>query len=170
MSGLEGAASRGIIALDDLIDKTQCHCLNDSDSKPFTNLFIGDERLLCSSADDHEIMMTFTFRESVRLHSINIVAPDSDAAPRTIKLFVNRTSIGFEDTDGPCEQVLTLSAADMKKERVCELKMAKFNYVNSVTVYVAENQGAECTEISAISFNGQPLQKMDMKEFKKVGC
>ena len=55
----------------------------------------------------------------------------------------------------------------MKKERVCELKMAKFSYVNSISIYVEENHGAELTEIAAIKFNGQTLESMNMKEFKK---
>ena len=36
---------------------------------------------MCESDNDEQLLMTFEFRESVRLHSINIVAPSGGAAP-----------------------------------------------------------------------------------------
>ena len=156
--------------LSELIVKEACHCLNDSPGKPFSNVFIGDERLVCESDNDEQLLMTFEFRESVRLHSINIVAPSGDGAPLNVKLFVNQASIGFSDCDGPCAQAFELSMEDVNKERVCELKMTRFSYVNSISIFVEDNHGADVTEISSIKFIGCKLQGTNMAEFKKQGC
>ena len=164
------APSLGIVDLSDLIVKEKCHCLNDSPGKPFTNLFNGDERMTVQSDDDEQLLMTFEFREAVRLHSVNIVAPPGDGAPRTVKLFVNKPSIDFTETDDlPAAQTLVLGPDDVEKDRVTKLKMQCFTYVNLLTLFVQDNHGADETQISSITFNGSPLASFDMKEFKKVG-
>ena len=56
---------------------------------------------------------------------------EGEEAPEDIKLFTNMPSLGFSDCDdGPCAAKFTLTAEDLLADRVCELKMAKFNYVN----------------------------------------
>jgi len=164
------APSQQIVDLSDLIVKEKCHCLNDAPAKPFANLWVGDDRLVCESDDDEQLLMTFEFREAVRLHSVDIRAPDSDAAPRTVKLYVNKPSIDFaECEDLPATQTLVLSPEDLAAGRVCKVKMQLFSYVTLLTVFVEDNRGADVTQISAIKFNGTPLASFDMKSFKKVG-
>lgn len=159
-----------IVDLSDLIVKERCHCLNDSPGKPFENVFIGDDRLVCESEDDEQLLMTFEFRESVRLHSINVIAPSDDHAPRMVKLFVNKQSIDFADcSELPAAQELLLEHEDVLPERVCKLKMYNFNYVNLITLFVEDNHGADITRICTVKFNGATLPSTDMKNFKKVG-
>ncbi|KAJ8598286.1 hypothetical protein CTAYLR_005983 [Chrysophaeum taylorii] len=164
------AASTSIVDLSDLVVKEKCHCLNDSPGKPFGNVFIGDERLVCESEDDEQLLMTFEFREAVRLHSINVVAPANDHGPKTIKLFVNKQSIDFADcNDLPASQLLVLGPDDVAADRVCKLKMQNFTYVNLLSVFVEDNHGADVSQISSIKFFGSPLPSTNMKDFKKAG-
>jgi len=164
------ASNPGIVDLSDLIVKEKCHCLNDASAKPFANLFIGDDRLVCESDDDEQLLMTFEFREAVRLHSINIIAPRGETAPRTIKLYVNKPSIDFaECEDLPSAQTIIFTQDDLASDLVSKLKMQHFSMVNLLTVFVEDNHGADTTAISTIKFNGSPLASFNMKEFKKVG-
>ena len=62
---------------------------------------------------------------------------EGEEAPEDVKLFTNMPSLGFSDCDdGPCAAKLTLTAEDLLADRVCELKMAKFNYVNVLSIFV----------------------------------
>eukprot|EP00635_Sarcinochrysidales_sp_CCMP3193_P010286 CAMPEP_0118914474 /NCGR_PEP_ID=MMETSP1166-20130328/14836_1 /TAXON_ID=1104430 /ORGANISM="Chrysoreinhardia sp, Strain CCMP3193" /LENGTH=182 /DNA_ID=CAMNT_0006854061 /DNA_START=27 /DNA_END=575 /DNA_ORIENTATION=+ len=164
------APSLAIVDLSDLVVKEKCHCLNDAPAKPFANVFVGDERLVVQSDDDEQLLLTFEFREAVRLHSINIVAPSGSSAPETVKLYVNKETIDFADCeDSPAAQTLTLQQDDLKADRVTKLKMQNFSYVMLLSVFVESNHGADETQISSIKFNGSPLASFNMKEFKKVG-
>lgn len=159
-----------IVDLSDLVVKEKCHCLNDSPGKPFANVFVGDDRLVCESDDDEQLLMTFEFREAVRLHSLNIIAPTDDHGPRTIKLFVNKPSIDFADcSELPAAQQFLLNLPDLEANRVCKLKMQNFTYVNSLTVFFEDNHGADLTRVSTVKFNGATLPSTNMKDFKKVG-
>ena len=57
----------------------------------------------------------------------------------------------------------------MLADRVCELKMAKFNYVNVLSIFVDTNNGADVTSISSIKINGKTRESTNMANFKKVG-
>lgn len=87
------------------------------------------------------------------------------------RLFVNKPSLGFPDCeDGPCEQAFTLSAEDLTADRVIEVKMAKFNFVNILTIFVGTNNGADVTSLSSLKINGKTRESTNMANFKKVGC
>jgi len=160
----------GIGDLSEVIEPSKCYGLNISDAKPVQNLFMGDERLVCQSAEDEQMIINIPFREAVMIHSINIVGPDSDEAPEEIKLFTNNPSLGFSDCeDGPCAAKLKLGPEDLLPDRACELKMAKFNFVNVLTIYVDTNRGADVTSISSIKINGKTRESTNMANFKKVG-
>merc|ERR1719197_1836443 len=88
------------------------------------------------SQEDEQMIINIPFSEAVMIHSINISAMEGEDAPEDIKLFTNMPSLGFSDCDdGPCAAKLTLTAEDLLADRVCELKMAKFNYVNVLSVF-----------------------------------
>merc|ERR1719464_2255568 len=90
------ATVMGVGDLGDVIEPARCHGLNISPNKPVQNLFMGDERLVCQSAEDEQMIINIPFREAVMIHSINIVADgSSEEAPEEVKLFVNNPSLGF---------------------------------------------------------------------------
>ena len=47
--------------------------------------------------------------------------------------------------------------------------MAKFNYVNVLSIFVDTNNGADVTSISSIKINGKTRESTNMANFKKVG-
>ena len=166
----ERMALMGIGDLSDQIKPSACYGLNISAGKPIVNLFQGDERLVCQSAEDEQMIINIPFSEAVMIHSINISAMEGEEAPEDVKLFTNMPSLGFSDCDdGPCAAKLTLTAEDLLADRVCELKMAKFNYVNVLSIFVDTNNGADVTSISSIKINGKTRESTNMANFKKVG-
>lgn len=58
------------------------------------------------------------FIQTVRVRSISIAAKDLPNAPKVIKLFINRPSLGFEDVEDAKEpeasQIIELSEDDIK--------------------------------------------------------
>ncbi|KAH8048198.1 proteasome-interacting thioredoxin [Aureococcus anophagefferens] len=160
----------GVGDLSGSIEASKCYGSNVSPGKPIANLFMGDERAAGVSEDDEQIIINIVFREAVCIHSINIVAPPGEEAPKEVKLFCNQPSLGFPDCeDGPCAQALSLTAEDLAADRVNELKMAKFNYVNILTVFVGETHGDSVCSISSIKLNGKTRESTNMANFKKVG-
>ena len=118
--------SNEVVEINDLLDKTKCYCLNEKDGS-FGNLFIGMADLTLKSDADEQLLMQFAFKDTVRLHSLNIAAPIDDSAPQTVKVrgasararandrspwsrarfvplaaakvFVNRQDMGFDDCE-----------------------------------------------------------------------
>jgi len=43
---------------------------------PWENLFMGDDRLQLRSDTDEQLVLHLVFSESVKVHSINLVAPE----------------------------------------------------------------------------------------------
>ena len=170
MSSEERIALMGISDLSDLITPSTCYGLNISAGKPIVNLFQGDERLVCQSAEEEQMIINIPFREAVMIHSINITALEGEEAPEDVKLYSNMPSLGFSDCDdGPCAAKLTLTAEDLRADRACELKMAKFNFVNVLSIFVDTNNGANVTSIGSIKINGKTRESTNMANFKKVG-
>ena len=86
-------------------------------------------------------------------------------APKTVKLFVNRPTLGFaEAADTPAVQDLELGADDLAG-RPAALRLVKFGGVNVLTLLVADNQGNEDTTIiHKIVLLGSPGQTFNVGE------
>lgn len=78
------------------------------------------------------------FNQGVRIRAIAITSANVDQAPRSIKLVVNRPSIGFEDVedldDKSAAQVLELTEEQVKNGEKVQLRFVKFQSVNSLHV------------------------------------
>ena len=94
-----GKQSCEVVDVSDLVFKPDCFCLNQSSDEPFENVLKPDASLLKSDADE-QLLMHFAFKEPVRLNGLEITAPASDEAPKTLKLYCNRLNMGFDDCDG----------------------------------------------------------------------
>lgn len=91
--------------------------------------------------------------------------------PTTVKLFVNRENIGFEDCDDiePTQQ-FELTADDLKENgKEIMLKFVRFQRVKSITIFVEDNAGAEVTALGALSFSGKTVAGTNMNDLKKQG-
>ena len=79
------------------------------------------------------------FNQKVRIKSLLITSKETSQAPKKIKLFINRSAIGFEDVEDAEEpdasQVLELSEEDVKEGAApIKLRFVRFQSVNSLHV------------------------------------
>lgn len=75
------------------------------------------------------------------MHSLSIVAPAGESAPRVVKLFANRANLGFSDAgDVEPTQTLELSDDDVRPGHEIELRFVKFQRVKSITVSLAAEE------------------------------
>uniref|UniRef100_K3WS93 PITH domain-containing protein n=1 Tax=Globisporangium ultimum (strain ATCC 200006 / CBS 805.95 / DAOM BR144) TaxID=431595 RepID=K3WS93_GLOUD len=155
--------------LTDSFSRSECYCLNENPSHPFGNLFIGDGTLQLKSDADEQLILHLEFQDAVKIHSINIMAPPGETAPRVVKLFANRTSLGFSDAgDIEPTQTIELTDEDLEPNKEIELRFVKFQRVKSVTIFVEENNGAEETVISSLKLFGERIAGTNMNELKKI--
>lgn len=81
--------------LSTFIMKQQCECLNESDHHTFSNCLKSDNGYL-ESDEDEQLIMSITFSQPVKVHSLKIKAP-AQHGPKNIKLFINQPrTIDFE--------------------------------------------------------------------------
>ena len=111
-------------------------------------------------------------RPAVKISSIAVRAPAGASAPRRVRLFVNRPSLGFAEAEAdPAAQEFELSAADVADGVPVTLRAHTFGRgVTQLAVFVADNQGgAETTQVSAIHLQGAAGETFNVAEIKKVG-
>ena len=157
----------------EVIDKKETYGLNISDRFPFTNLFVGDNTLMTRSDADEQLLLHITFGEAVCLQGIKLVAGEGkiNEAPRTVKLFANRVSVSFTDVESATPtQLLELSRADVGPDSIfTPVKQVLFNRINSLTIFIASNQGEEdVTTVGGLRLFGKPLGSTNMSQLKKV--
>ncbi|KAI0340138.1 DUF1000-domain-containing protein [Trametopsis cervina] len=78
--------------------------------------------------------------------------------PRTIKLFINRPSLGFDDVQDAEEpnaaQIIELTDDQVEQGKKIPLRFVRFQNVASVHIFVATNGGDDETRIDAIDIFG----------------
>ena len=93
-----------------------------------------------------QLLLTIQLRQCYKLHSIKLAAPSDGSAPSTVKLFVNKVDMDFNDAeDLPPTQTLELKGTSA----TLPLQFTKFQSVNTITVFLENNQGD--TESTALS-------------------
>jgi hypothetical protein len=92
----------------------------------------------------------------VKIKAISIFGGVSPAqAPKTVRLFVNQTTLDFNDADShePAQE-LTLSPEDIRGNKV-ELRFVRFQNVRSLHILVKDNQeDDETTRIDSLDLFG----------------
>ncbi|KAJ2889698.1 hypothetical protein IWW38_004555, partial [Coemansia aciculifera] len=145
------AKAFGVVGHSDLtrlVLKKQSECLNQSDDYPLENVFTEGSAVLESDVDE-QLVLHIAFSQPIKLHSLMIKAP-ADKAPKTIKIFANRMDIGFDDAEtSEATQELELKSDTYKNGGVVNLRYVRFQSVNSLSIYVADNLGGD--DVTAIS-------------------
>jgi hypothetical protein len=155
------------------IDKTGCFARNEAAGYPMNNLFIGDSTLGCKSDADEQLILHIAFQEFVKLKTIKFTAfnngVDPEANPTTVKVFINRNNLGFEDIDDvDPTQVFELTAKDLSEgSEPLATKFVKFQRVQTITFYIEENNGGEVSALGSLKLMGRPVASTNMSEFKK---
>ena len=118
------------------------------------------------SRDDEQLLLHVPFTQEVKIFAMDMVSKEEpDAAPTTVRLFVNQDDVDFstvEDLDSA--QTLELTATDLLPDRPTKLKFTKFQQVSSITLFVEDNGGSEYSVISSLRFFGRPTTKVDMSK------
>mmetsp|Transcript_23136 Transcript_23136/g.78786 ORF Transcript_23136/g.78786 Transcript_23136/m.78786 type:complete len:164 (+) Transcript_23136:171-662(+) len=157
----------------DLMDLGTVECLNQNPSKPWDNVlkqgYREDDGLHCETDCDEQLLLTVPFKQMVKLQGIVFKGSEAANAPKLVKLFVNRTSLGFDEAvSEPAAESFELSEEQVAEGALLPLKLAKFNNVRSLTIFVENNQGDEdVTILSKIQVFGSGIDTTNMAEFKK---
>ncbi|KDQ12340.1 hypothetical protein BOTBODRAFT_34634 [Botryobasidium botryosum FD-172 SS1] len=167
----------GDVSLLEYLDSSQVHCLNESKDHSIQPIFqtksknTSDAYLL--SDVDEQLLLNLTFNQTVRIRSIVLQSSSAAQAPKLIKLFINKPSLGFEDVEDASEpeatQVLDLAEGVVAQGTPIPLRYVRFQGVNSLHIFVASNQGGEEeTRIDAIDIIGLPVETTNMSGFRKA--
>ncbi|GMI48067.1 hypothetical protein TrCOL_g11429 [Triparma columacea] len=160
-----------------LIAKAECYCLNECHDATHENLFIGDDRLALKSDADEQLLIHITFNETVKVSGLKFTAYntsnlDLQTAPKYVKVFVNRPSMGFTDAEDvePTEE-FEFTEEEISNEKGVEksVRFVKFQRVSSLSIFVEENFGGETTAIGGLRIHGVPVQGTNMDDLKKCG-
>ena len=158
------------IDLVEQIDRARSYALNAATD--FKNIFQPDERFVLASDADEQLILHIEFKQKVTLTGFNVYCVDGDdeKAPREVALFSNCVNPGFDSLEDakPTEE-FDLRAPDLAKDTTSNLRMVKFQKLDSVTIFVKDNNGGETTSINNFSVYGFPVTDTAGKELKKVG-
>lgn len=78
--------------------KNDCECLNETDDHPMVHAFTNGGGYLQSDCDE-QLIMSITFNQVVKIHSIKFMAP-KELGPKNIKLFINQPrTVDFDMAD-----------------------------------------------------------------------
>jgi len=158
--------------LSDSIDIVKSSVLNASNPQSLKSVLCGpaegESAEALKSDCDEQLLFGIAFNAPVRLQSIGFAAPS--AAPATVKLFVNRQDMGFDDVESVTPtQTLTLSGAAPHLAQTA-LQFVKFQNVNFLTIFVENNRDEEDVSlVQRIAFVGDTLHKTNMNDLKKGG-
>ncbi|KAF8977087.1 Thioredoxin-like protein 1 [Entomortierella lignicola] len=171
--GAGGSGSGSLVAghsdVSDQITLNQVDCLNQQTANHVRNALKADETYLESDVDE-QLIISIPFNQAIKLHSIKIIPKDIAHAPKTIKLYVNKLTLGFEEADSVQEtQTIVLSNSEYEGNGLIPLRFVKFQNVTSVILFIEDNLGdEETTQIKQLQFIGSPLDNTDMSALKKV--
>lgn len=171
-SGEDGKQPYGPhVELNSFITKAGCECLNESDDHPLAHCLDSNKQTYLESDCDEQLIMTLSFSQPIKLHSIKITASE-EYGPKTLKFFLNQpSSLDFDKAENaePVQQ-LELAPEDLAEDaKPVQLKYVKFQNVNSLTIFIRDNQtGKDTTRISKFLLIGSPVAATNMNEFKRL--
>ena len=162
----------GMRVLNDFVSMKESECLNECDEHPLANALADDTATYLLSDCDEQVIITLSFQQPIKVHSLLLAGPDDGRAPKSIKLFTNHAStVDFDDAERlSAVQELALTPEDVAGEgQPVALRYVKFQQVSSLTIFVADNQGdEEQTAITRLRVIGQPKDATNMDDFKRV--
>ncbi|KAJ8121919.1 hypothetical protein ONZ43_g1754 [Nemania bipapillata] len=115
------------------------------------------------SSVDEQLLMNVPFTGQVQLHSILLRTSLSPSAPRTLRVFINRDDLDFNNIDDRApSQEFELSQTSEVQE--IPVKRAIFGKAQRLTLYFVDNfstlgdEEAEASRIGYIAFKGKWMQ------------
>lgn len=152
------------------VDVNGCSVLNAIQADALQRVLAETGGVLTSDCDE-QLLVCVSFKQPVKLHSVQLSGPGA-AAPSELLLFVNRSSMGFDDAETePPAQMLALTYKDVAEGgRAVPLAYVKFQNVSTITVFIPANQGGgDKTTLHKLCFFGTPIATTNMQDLKKMG-
>lgn len=152
-----------------LLNRSKSHCLNENQSHPWTNLVAGGGSALSLKSDaDEQLLLTLSLNTTVKLTALVLGLPGNSSCPRTLKLFMNSESLGFDAaSDQKPLQEIVISNSSIT-EFVVNLQAVKWQRTDSITIFVVDNHGADFSSLTSISIHGSSINGTDVSKIK--GC
>lgn len=152
-----------------MLVKSSCECLNESDDYPLANCLTSDSTYLESDVDE-QLIISLTFSQSVRIHSLAFKGP-ADKGVKHIRVFTNQpNTLDFDAvTSRESVQDLTLTKDQILNGKPVALKFVKFQNVQNILIFVQNNQeNTETTIIEQLKIIGSPISTTNMNDFKRI--
>eukprot|EP00890_Picochlorum_soloecismus_P006167 jgi/Picsp_1/6551/NSC_03894-R1_protein len=150
------------------------NCKAQSAANALKQGYRDDNKLVLETDTDSQLLLHVSFKHPVKsISGIQIQSQTSpDQAPKSIKLFVNRRTIGFGDAmDSPATMTLELNNEDLNGDKIIPLPIVRFRNVSCLTIFAEENQAEDndlATKIEKIVVIGYAGDKMDVSSIKDV--
>lgn len=180
-SGSAAAAEKyipsGYENINSYVTMNQIDCLNQKLNRTVKSVFQSaasatGENYLESDVDE-QLILSIPFNQAVKLHSIKFGRADGkkEHAPKTIKLYANRLTLGFDEVDDiEPTQVIELTEKDYEADVATPLRFVKFQNLTHLIIFVEDNlSDSETTILKSLKFIGTPGEKANMKDFNKDG-
>jgi len=161
---------KGHFDLTSLFSTKECNCLNESDDHVFLNAFKKDASYLESDCDE-QLILTISFNQPVKVHSLKFEAPSDGKGPKDVKVFVNQPNqMGFDQAEGmEPVQKFELTPENLSNGELINLRFVKFQNVSNLVLFMMNNQGdEETTVLKYLKVIGSPLDATNMKDFKRI--
>jgi len=161
--------AQGMMDLNTFIASNECECLNEADDHSLAHALKAGAGYLASDCDE-QLIISITFNQGVKIHSIKFKAP-AQHAPKEVKLFINQPrTLDFDQAESNvCIQELNLEAKDCEAGTPVNLRYVKFQNVQNIQLFIKNNQtGDDRTVIEHLAFIGAPIQTTKMDDFKRI--
>jgi len=129
--------------------------------------------LFLESDCDEQILLKIPFTQFIKVHSLILQHGERDYAPSSLKLFVNRPNVGFDEAESePGTQQLQLDEADVLEGKPIALKYVLFQKVQSLTVFIESNfEDEDVTRLQRLQVFGTPVTTTNIsKEAWEKAC
>ncbi|KAG9248569.1 putative PITH domain-containing protein P35G2.02 [Calycina marina] len=116
-----------------------------------------EESPVLESDADEQILMHIPFTGQVKLHSLLIRTSNSNSAPQSLKVFINRDDLDFSTASdlAPTQEFKLSQTSEIQDIGV---KRALFGKVQSLTLFFDDNYGEDVTNVIYLGFKGDWMQ------------
>ena len=141
------------------VDLSQTTCLNEATGHGLREVIRPSMAGSYLESDaDEQLLLGIAFLQSVKLYALRFTTSGESiaSAPKTIRVFPDALTIGFDEASSqtPAQEFQLTKNQASGKELVL-LRYVKFQKVNSVSLFVQDNQdGEETTRLDKIEIFG----------------
>lgn len=154
--------TKSFVSVNNSIEFGKCEALNAQGNFGVKETF-GFGGTTKSNEGDPELIFLVIFKEKISLTGILIESPDSDSAPKELKLYSGKATIDFSDIDNsaPTESLT------VKPGKILNLKLAKYRNIDCLSIFL-RNEDAKLIKVNNIQLYGANCENIDMSQIKNT--